>query len=150
MLQLVRTTALVSIVFVALGAVGKTSSSVALGSLTDGASVCTTTTDLDLAVDAVDYAGAVLIANNEPVSGLSSEEIRDQIASLPAYDDSDGVSVTEAAAFSSLLKLGRQLTYAVATEELERLIQGGPDGIRVASAEGQISFEVLEALRGDC
>lgn len=150
MLQLTRLSALVSIVFVALGALGNTSSSVALGSLSDGAHVCTSTTPLDNAIDTVDYAEAVLIANDEMYFGLTSEEITAQIDALPLYIEADGISFQEEESLNSLLQLGRQLAYARAAEALELQLETGPEGIRIASVDDGISYELLEALRGGC
>ena len=149
MLQLLRLTALVSIVYVALGAVGKTPSNVAMGD-TPSNSCIADTTGLQRAIDAVDYAEAVLVGNGEIYQGWSVEQIKAEVAALPRYDDSDGISSEELLALELLLELGRQLAYAKATDALERQLDATPEGIRIASAEGGINFETLEALRGSC
>ncbi len=81
---------------------------------------------------------------------MSAEEIRADIAALPAYDDSDGLSTDEILSLEMLLGLGRQLTFAQAAETLEDLLAAAPEGIRLASAGSEIDFEVLEALRTGC
>lgn len=150
MLQFIRLTALVSIVYGSFVAVEKFAPSAALGTadLQPEQRVCVAQTPLQEAIHAVDYAEAVLVANGEMYTGLSSVEVRDLIADLPRYDESDGLSFKEVVALHQLLKYGRQLAYAIATEDLKARIQSAPEGIQIASAGEEINFEMLEALRG--
>ena len=150
MLQLLRLSALVTIVYVAQGAFGNSSTTAALGSLDPETATCHVASPLQKSIEAVDQAEAILIANGEMYFGQTSDEIKEEIAALPEWDDYDGESAVEVQALIDLLQLGRQLVYAIATEELERQIDAGPEGIRVASADDGISFEMLEALRGGC
>ena len=151
MLQLLRVSALVSITCVAVGAVGKASVSVSdRATPHPELSACAADTPIQSAVGALDYAEAVLIANGEMYFGQTVEEIHADIAALPRYEDQDGISDQEAAALEDLLRFGRQLAYARATEELKRQIGEQPDTIRVASADGGITVEMLENLRGGC
>ena len=146
MLQLTRLVALVSVAYIALTAMGNQSVSVAFGSLTQ-AEACTRT-PLQLAVDNVDYAEAILIANGEMYFDESEEDIQAKIAALPAYDTTDGVSYEEITALDELMMYGRQLAYIWATEELEFQLRSTPEGVQLASADDGISFDVLEKLRG--
>lgn len=150
MLQLLRLSALVTIVYVAQAAIGTSSTTAASGGSYPETATCHVASPLQNSIDAVDRAEAILIANGEMYFGFSSEEIKEQIAALPEWDDYDGESAIEVQALRDLMQLGRQLVYAMATEDLERHIDTGPEGIRVASADDGISFEMLEALRGGC
>ncbi len=150
MLQLLRLSALVSIVYVAFGALGNSSTTVALGNTEPESATCTLASPFQDSIDAIDNAEAILIANGEMYFGLTTEEIQQQIAGLPTWNDFDGENATETQALADLLRLGRQLFYALATEELERQVEARPEGIRVASAEDGINYDMLEALRGGC
>lgn len=151
MFQLLRLSALVSIVYLALSALGKTPTSISVASIKDDAAVaCTATAKLHDAVQAVDYAEAVLIANGEMYFGKSVADINADVAELAAFDDTDGISDAEEDALNQLLQFGRQLAFAQATEELERQLEAEPKGIRVASATGDIDYEILDALREGC
>ncbi len=155
MIQLIRLTALVSLVFVAFSAIGRTSTTTAFtGAISDqSARACVADSAPSFfgeAIGAVDYAEAVLIANGEKYYGQSADEIRADVAALPAYNDDDGVSAEEVFALELLLEYGRQLAYATATEELERQIEAAPASVRVASAEDGISYDLLQTLRGGC
>ena len=154
MLQLMRLTALVSIVYVTLGAVGKTTTEARENPLPEATELACAGSDLtpqvQIALAELDYAEAVLISNGEIYYGSSSEQILADVAALPAYNDDDGVSAEEILALELVLEYGRQLAYAQATEKLETQMNTMPFGIQVASAGQGITLDVLAALRSNC
>ena len=150
MLQFIRLTALVSIVYAAIVAVGKFAPTAALDTSARKTAVktCIASSPIQQAVHAVDYAEAVLIANGEMYFGQKPAEIRGLISGLPGFDEADGLNATEADSLDQLLQYGRQLAYAVAAQELEDQLKTAPDDLKLASADEGFSYEVLEALRG--
>ena len=154
MLPIMRVAVLLAFAYGAFALMGEPSSTAALASLGDEpAPACkgvVAADELREAIDAVDYAGAVLIANGEMYHQNTIDELRSAIGALPAFEMADGISGSEAETLDSVLRLGRQLTYATAADKLETLLAETPTAVRVASAGNEIDFGVLEQFRGQC